>query len=116
MILLEGTFVGLLTGLIGAGGGFLIIPALVVFAHLPMKKAIATSLLIIAIKSLIGFVGDIENLDMNWSFLLSFTFISIIGIFIGMYLSKYVKGAVLKKAFGWFVLIMGILIIAMEMM
>ena len=59
MILLEGTFVGLLTGLIGAGGGFLIIPALVVFAHLPMKKAIATSLLIIAIKSLIGFVGDI---------------------------------------------------------
>lgn len=115
MILLEGTFVGLLTGLIGAGGGFLIIPALVVFAHLPMKKAIATSLLIIAIKSLIGFVGDIENLDMDWTFLMSFTFLSIIGIFAGMYLSKYVKGAVLKKAFGWFVLIMGILIIVMEM-
>lgn len=115
MILLEGTFVGLLTGLIGAGGGFLIIPALVVFAHLPMKKAIATSLLIIAIKSLIGFVGDIENLEMDWTFLMSFTFLSIIGIFAGMYLSKYVKGAVLKKAFGWFVLIMGILIIVMEM-
>ncbi|MFZ1790331.1 MAG: sulfite exporter TauE/SafE family protein [Saprospiraceae bacterium] len=115
MILLEGTFVGLLTGLIGAGGGFLIIPALVVFAHLPMKKAIATSLLIIAIKSLIGFVGDIENLEMDWTFLMSFTFLSIIGIFAGMYLSKYVKGTVLKKAFGWFVLIMGILIIIMEM-
>ncbi|CAM4049493.1 sulfite exporter TauE/SafE family protein [Gillisia hiemivivida] len=114
LIILEGIGVGLLTGIVGAGGGFLIIPALVLLAKLPMKRAVATSLLIIAIKSLIGFIGDIQNMDIDWLFLLIFTGLSIVGIFIGMYLNKFIDGKKLKKAFGWFVLVMGIYIIWKE--
>ncbi len=114
LIIIEGLVVGVLTGIVGAGGGFLIIPALVLFAKLPMKKAVATSLLIIAIKSLIGFIGDIETLHIDWSFLLVFTLISVIGIFIGVWLNRFINGKKLKKGFGWFVLIMGIYIIIME--
>ncbi|MGB1309398.1 MAG: sulfite exporter TauE/SafE family protein, partial [Oceanihabitans sp.] len=73
LIIFEGAIVGVLTGIVGAGGGFLIIPALVLFAKLPMKKAVATSLLIIAIKSLIGFIGDVENIEIDWVFLIAFT-------------------------------------------
>ncbi|MEZ4857281.1 MAG: sulfite exporter TauE/SafE family protein [Flavobacteriaceae bacterium] len=113
-IILEGLVVGTLTGIVGAGGGFLIIPALVLFAKLPMKKAVATSLLIIAVKSLIGFIGDVENLEINWNFLLFFTFISVIGIFIGVWLNKFIDGKKLKKGFGWFVLVMGCYILFNE--
>lgn len=116
LIILEGAVVGVLTGIVGAGGGFLIIPALVLLAKLPMKKAVATSLLIIAIKSLIGFIGDVENLEIDWSFLLSFTAISVVGIFIGIWLNKFIEGSKLKKSFGWFVLIMGIYIILKELL
>lgn len=115
LIILEGVVVGVLTGIVGAGGGFLIIPALVLMAKLPMKQAVATSLLIIAVKSLIGFTGDIQNLDINWLFLLVFTGLSIAGIFLGVYLNKFINGDKLKKAFGWFVLIMGVYIIWAEM-
>ncbi|MEW7279518.1 sulfite exporter TauE/SafE family protein [Aquimarina sp. 2201CG1-2-11] len=116
IIIIEGILVGALTGIVGAGGGFLIIPALVLFAKLPMKEAVATSLLIIAIKSIIGFMGDIENLMIEWNFLLVFSIISIIGIFIGMYLSNYVNGKKLEKGFGWFVLSMSIYILIKELM
>lgn len=115
LIIIEGALVGVVTGIVGAGGGFLIIPALVLLAKLPMKKAVATSLLIIAIKSLIGFIGDVENLDIDWQFLLIFTSISVIGIFLGIYLSNFIEGKKLKKGFGWFVLIMGIYIIYKEL-
>jgi uncharacterized membrane protein YfcA len=115
LITLEGFVDGTITGLVGAGGGFLIIPALVLLAKLPMKKAVATSLLIIAIKSLIGFIGDVENLEIDWMFLLSFTALSVIGIFIGSYLSNFIDGKKLKKGFGYFVLIMGIYIIYKEL-
>ncbi|WP_299336282.1 sulfite exporter TauE/SafE family protein [uncultured Psychroserpens sp.] len=115
LIIIEGIVVGVLTGIVGAGGGFLIIPALVLLAKLPMKKAVATSLLIIAIKSLIGFIGDVENLEIDWGFLLTFTSISIVGIFIGIYISKFIEGKKLKKGFGWFVLIMGVYIIYKEL-
>jgi hypothetical protein len=115
LIIIEGLIVGVLTGVVGAGGGFLIIPALVLLAKLPMKKAVATSLLIIAIKSLIGFIGDVENLDIDWAFLIRFTAISVMGIFLGIFLSKFIKGKSLKKGFGWFVLIMGIYIIFKEL-
>lgn len=115
LIVLEGAVVGVLTGIVGAGGGFLIIPALVLFANLPMKRAVATSLLIIAAKSLIGFVGDVQNLDIDWAFLMTFTGLSVVGIFIGIYLNKYINGKSLKKAFGWFVLIMGIYILVKEL-
>ncbi len=114
LIIIEGLLVGFVTGIVGAGGGFLIIPALVLLAKLPMKKAIATSLLIIAIKSLIGFIGDIENLAIDWIFLSLFTVLSIIGIFVGTMLSRYVDGKKLKKGFGWFVFIMGLYIIISE--
>ncbi|WP_010228488.1 sulfite exporter TauE/SafE family protein [Gillisia marina] len=115
LIVIEGVGVGLLTGIVGAGGGFLIIPALVLLAKLPMKKAVATSLLIIAIKSLIGFIGDIQNMEIDWIFLLIFSGLSIIGIFAGIYLSKFIDGKKLKKSFGWFVLVMGVYIIWKEL-
>jgi len=115
LIIIEGLVVGTITGIVGAGGGFLIIPALVLLAKLPMKKAVATSLFIIAIKSLIGFLGDVQYLDIDWTFLLSFTAISVVGIFIGIWLNKFIDGKKLKKAFGWFVLLMGIYIIYKEL-
>lgn len=114
MIILEGIVVGILTGIVGAGGGFLIIPALVLLAKLPMKKAVATSLMIIAIKSLIGFIGDVENIAIDWTFLLVFTGLAVAGIFIGLYLNKFIDGKKLKKGFGWFVLIMGVYIVLKE--
>ena len=115
IILIEGAVVGLITGLVGAGGGFLIIPALVLLVKLPMKKAVATSLMIIAIKSLIGFLGDVQNIQIDWSFLLLFSGIAIVGIFLGIYLNKFIDGKKLKKGFGWFVLLMAIYIILKEL-
>ena len=116
MILLEGTVVGLLTGLVGAGGGFLIIPALVLLARMPMKLAVGTSLFIIAAKSLIGFIGDLQgNEIIDWKLLGIFTAFSVAGIFIGIMLSKKIPGQKLKKGFGWFVLAMGIYIIIKEL-
>lgn len=115
LILLEGIGVGVLTGLVGAGGGFLIIPALVLLAGLEMKLAIGTSLLIIAMKSLIGFTGDIQaGSPIDWSFLLLFTSFSVGGIFLGSWLKKFIDGKRLKKAFGWFVLLMGVYMILKE--
>jgi uncharacterized membrane protein YfcA len=114
MILLEGTVVGLITGLVGAGGGFLIIPALVLFSKLPMKQAIGTSLLIIAAKSLIGFTGDLGHQSINWNLLLFVTILAIAGIFIGNAMGNKIAADKLKKGFGWFVLVMGIYIIFRE--
>ena len=114
-IIFESLTVGVFTGLVGAGGGFLIIPALVLLAKVPMKTAVGTSLFIIAIKSLIGFVGDIQHFAIDWSFLLTFSTLSIIGIFAGLYLNKVVEGKKLKKGFGWFVLIMAIFIVVLEL-
>ena len=114
-LILIGVIVGFLTGMVGAGGGFLIIPALVLFAKIPMKKAVATSLLIIAINSLIGFIGDVQNIEINWYFLLVFTAISVIGIFIGVKFNHWIDGKKLRKGFGWFVLIMAIYIILKEL-
>lgn len=112
-ILTEGAVVGVLTGIVGAGGGFLIIPALVLFGKLPMKRAIGTSLLIIALKSLIGFTGDLQRSDLviDWALLLSVTSFAVVGIFVGIYLTKFINGHSLKKGFGWFVLLMAIYII-----
>ena len=116
VIFLEGILVGALTGLVGAGGGFLIIPALVILAKMPMKLAVGTSLFIIAAKSLLGFAGDLQaDQAIDWFFLLTFSLASIIGIFIGIQLSKRISGAKLKAAFGWFVLLMGIYIFFKEL-
>lgn len=109
-----GVLIGLITGLLGAGGGFLLIPALVLLVKIPMKKAIGTSLLIIALNSLIGFTGDLGHFSINWKFLITITFIAVGGIVIGGLLSKKIPSGKLKKGFGWFVLIMGVYIIIKE--
>lgn len=116
IILLEGAIVGIVTGLVGAGGGFLIIPALVLFAKIPMKQAVGTSLLIIAAKSLIGFMGDVgTSTTIQWQFLGIFSAIATVGILAGSYLSQFVSNERLKPIFGWFVLIMGIYILIKEL-
>jgi uncharacterized protein len=114
-LLLFGVLVGLTTGFLGAGGGFLIIPALVLILKTPMKKAVGTSLLIIALNSLIGFTGDLNHININWQFLISISIIAIAGIFIGGALAKKIEGNKLKKGFGWFVLVMGVYIIIREL-
>ncbi|WP_149277296.1 sulfite exporter TauE/SafE family protein [Pareuzebyella sediminis] len=114
-LFLEGALVGAITGIVGIGGGFLIIPALVFLLKLPMREAIATSLFIIALKSLIGFLGDVGNLQINWLFLLSFTFLSIFGILLGSYFSVFVKAEKLKKSFGWFVLTIALFVLYKEL-
>ncbi len=116
LILGEGLLVGFVTGLVGAGGGFLIIPALVILANLPMRQAVGTSLIIIAAKSLIGFLGDVRSdLVIDWHFLLVFSAIAIVGIVAGSLLSKNIDEEKLKPAFGWFVLVMGLYIIGKEL-
>jgi uncharacterized membrane protein YfcA len=114
LILIEGSIVGILTGLVGAGGGFLIIPALVILSKLPMKEAVGTSLVIIAAKSLIGFWGEGGETFIDWTLLIKVSAFAISGIFIGTFLSKKIDGVKLKPAFGWFVLVMGVYIIIKE--
>lgn len=113
-LVVYGIAIGLITGLLGAGGGFLLIPALVFLLKLPMKKAIGTSLMIIALNSLVGFSGDLGHFPIDWLFLFKVTTIAIAGIFIGGALSKKIPGQKLKNGFGWFVLVMGIYIIVKE--
>ena len=107
--------IGIIIGLVGAGGGFLIIPSLILFAKLPMRKAVGTSLFIIAMNSLVGFMGDVQNLEIDWLFLLTFSAISVAGIFLGMYLTKYTNESQLKKIFAYFVLVMAAIILLKEM-
>lgn len=115
LVLVEGLIVGVVTGLVGAGGGFLIVPALVLLVGLEIKIAVGTSLIIIAIKSLIGFLGDLgSGQAIDWSFLLSFSAFSVLGMFLGIYATQFVKPQALKKGFGWFVLAMGIFILLKE--
>jgi uncharacterized protein len=115
LILIEGLIVGVLTGLVGAGGGFLIIPALVILSKLPMKEAVGTSLVIISAKSLIGFSGENAETVINWNIIFTVTGFAVLGIFIGTALSKKIDGAKLKPVFGWFVLVMGMYIIVKEL-
>jgi uncharacterized protein len=115
LIFQQGVVVGALVGLVGAGGGFLIIPALVVLAKLPMKRAIGTSLAIIALNSTIGFLSDFGVHHFDWAFILKFSSFAITGIIIGSYLTKFISSIRLKPAFGWFVLVMGIYIITKEL-
>ena len=114
LTILQGMGTGIITGLVGAGGGFMIIPALVFVLKLPMKEAIGTSLLIIAFNSLLGFAGSASHIHIVWTFLLTVAAFAVAGIFIGNMLSKKIDGAKLKPVFGWFVLLMGIYIVVKE--
>ena len=117
LIFVEGLLVGGVTGLVGAGGGFLIIPALVLLAGLPMKQAVGTSLLIIGLKSLIGFTGDLgSGLNVDYTFMLIFSAFAMVGIVLGSMLSKYISNEKLKPIFGWFVLVMGLYILGKELL
>ena len=117
LIFVEGLLVGGVTGLVGAGGGFLIIPALVLLAGLPMKQAVGTSLLIIAMKSLIGFTGDLgSGQAIDYKFMLIFSAFAMVGIVGGSYLTKFIPNEKLKPFFGWFVLVMGIYILGKELL
>lgn len=112
---LDGLAVGLLTGTIGAGGGFLIVPMLVLLAGLPIHRAVATSVLIIAVNSFVGLLGDLQHTTLDWNFLLPFTSLSIGGIFLGLYLARFVAPDQLKKGFGWFVLVVAGYILLKEL-
>lgn len=116
LIILEGILVGLLTGLVGAGGGFLIIPALIMFGRLPMKTAVGTSLIIIAANSSIGFLGGLAHhrSEIDWKFMITITLLAISGIFIGHRISKKWDGERLKKNFGRIILVLGIMILLNE--
>ncbi len=113
-LIVQGIFIGMVTALVGAGGGFLIIPVLVNMLHLPMKTAIGTSLAIIAVNSLLGFVFSLSFITVNWLQLMIITGIAILGIYLGSFVSTKVDGKKLKPAFGWFVLIMGTYILITE--
>lgn len=115
MIILQGLIVGLITGLVGAGGGFIIIPALVFLLGLEMKEAIGTSLTIITLNSFFGFLISQNQMQTDWKLLLILSTMSIVGLFIGMALSKRIDGKKLKPLFGWFVLIMGSYILMKEL-
>lgn len=112
----QGLLVGIVTGLIGAGGGFLIVPALVMLLGLNMKKAVATSLFIISMNSILGFLSTMKMVKHDWTFLLTFTALSVVGIFIGIAISKKMDGKKLKPLFGWIVLVMGLWIIVKEVL
>jgi uncharacterized membrane protein YfcA len=117
ILAIIGLFVGLIIGFLGAGGGFLIIPALLFFANLPMKQAVGTSLFIIFINSLIGFGSDlIGGIELNYKLLFIISAMSLLGLVIGTQVSKKIDGAKLKPVFGWFVLLMGIYIIVTELL
>lgn len=116
IIMIEGFGVGGLTGIVGAGGGFLIIPALVLLLGMPMKQAIGTSLMIIALKSMIGFTGDMIALPfIDWSLILLFTGFAFIGVFMGLRVAKYIPSEGLKKGFGVFIAIMAVFILVTEL-
>ncbi len=115
LIGLEGFGVGIITGLVGAGGGFMIIPVLVNLAKVPINKAVGISLFIISIKSLIGFIGDLQvGQKIDWWFLIQFTVVMVIGIFLGIYLSRFFPNRYLKKFFGIFVIFIAIFILFKE--
>jgi len=117
LTLLEGFTVGGLTGLVGAGGGFLIVPSLVILSDLKLSVAIGTSLMIISVKSLLGFfIGDVMKISIDWEFLGAFSTIALIGVLIGITLSQHVKTNLLKKGYGLFIGGIGILILIFEFM
>ncbi len=111
-IALEGLVVGVITGFIGIGGGFLVIPALVLLGKTPMKEAVGTSLIILALKSVTGFVGYLSgNIPILWDLLVTFTVAASTGILIGAYLTRFVSAKQLEKGFGYFVLAVAIFVL-----
>lgn len=114
-ILLDGFLVGIATGLVGAGGGFLVVPALTLLGGLPMAVAVGTSLLVIAMKSFAGLGGYLLSVQVNWPVVLAFTAIAVAGSFAGAALAGRIPERTLRKGFGVFVLAMGGIVLAQEL-
>jgi uncharacterized protein len=110
-IALEGLAVGVLTGLVGVGGGFLIVPALVLLGKVPIKEAVGTSLLVIALKSAAGFAGYFGQVEIPWGAMLTFTGVAALGIVGGAFLVRVVSPTSLQRAFGLFLVAMGAFIL-----
>ena len=104
MITVDGLRVGIITGFVGVGGGFAIIPALVLLGRIPMKEAIGTSLLIITFKSVTGFLGYLNQVNIDWDLMFSFTAAAALGVMSGAYLTRKIHGAKLQTAFGYFLI------------
>lgn len=113
-VLLDGVVVGLVTGLVGAGGGFLIVPALVLLGGVPMPVAVGTSLLVIAMKSFAGLAGYLASVTIDWGVALMITAAAVAGSLVGSRLTGVVHPESLRKAFGWFVVVMGLLVLAQQ--
>jgi uncharacterized protein len=111
LITIEGLIVGVLTGIVGVGGGFMIVPALVILGKVPMKQAVGTSLIIISMKSFAGFAGYATNIDIPWDFLGYFMVFTSIGILAGTYFVRFVPQKQLKKSFAVFLVVMGVFIL-----
>jgi len=105
---------GILVGFVGAGGGFLILPSLSFFARLPFKIALGTTLLVIGMNSLLGFIGDVLNYEINWSFLLLITTLAITGMVIGNSYTNRIPIQRLRTSFGWLVLTIALAILVTE--
>jgi uncharacterized membrane protein YfcA len=115
-LLVIGIIAGFLTGFLGVGGGFIIIPALVLFAKIPVRMSVGTSLLIISVNSFSGFAEEViaHHASINYKFLFLFSFLSVIGIFIGFFISMKLNAAQLKRIFGWVILVMGVCVFVKE--
>lgn len=114
-VIILGLVIGIITGIAGAGGGFLVIPALVLFLGLPMKRALGTSMVVIAVNSLIGVLGNLSLVgEINFEFLFTLTFLAVAGVFVGTYLTRFIEGKRLKSGFGWFALMVALFIIVKE--
>lgn len=113
-VLAEGLVVGAVTGLVGAGGGFLVVPALVLLGGMPINLAIGTSLLVIAMKSFAGFAGFLGHTPLDWALALPITGVALAGSFLGSALSVRVEPQTLRQGFGWFVVAMAFFILAQE--
>jgi uncharacterized membrane protein YfcA len=114
LLILQGLLVGVVTGMVGAGGGFLIVPALLLFANLPMKKAIPTSLFIIAINTLFGFISGLDSNHIEWDRLLPITGVAVLGAIPGLYFASSIKDTKSKTIFGYFILLVGVIMIFKE--
>lgn len=113
-IVLQGAVVGMISGLVGAGGGFLLVPALALLGGLPMPVAVGTSLVVISMQSFAGFAGHLSGEVIDWKLAGMVTAAAVVGSVIGGRLTSYVEAATLRKAFGWFVLAMAALVLAEE--
>ncbi|WP_406486106.1 sulfite exporter TauE/SafE family protein [Streptomyces phaeochromogenes] len=113
-VLLDGIVVGLVTGLVGAGGGFLVVPALVLLGGLPMTVAVGTSLLVISMKSFAGLAGYLAGVHIDWGFAALVTATAVVGSVIGGLLAGRIPQEALRKSFGWFVAVMGVFVLSQQ--